>query len=41
MLDRLRKRFAMLWEVFIEAQEMRAKARAQDIIKRYSNNGWI
>lgn len=41
MLDRLRKRIVMLWEAFIEAQEMRAKARANDIIKRYTNNGWV
>lgn len=41
MLDRLRKRLVMFWEVFIEAQEMRAKARAKDVIKRYSNSGWL
>lgn len=31
----------MLWEAFIEAQEMRAKYRAKDVMRRYGNNGWM
>lgn len=41
MLSRIKSKIVLLWEAFIEAQEMRAKARAKDVIRRYGNNDWL